>query len=281
MSDSNLLRIPPSGRYNRRLASDFLPRVPLKGLPLVRVEPILRPSLVDVVVERIRQVIDEGGMSSGDRLPSESELVESLRVSRTVLREAIGRLETMGLLTVRRGRGMFVGDRSSLSNCAKLVRSAVSIAPRELIKITEFRAVLECYATRQAAKMATADDLAELEGLLAQMDRPGLEYMDAIEFDFEFHRKLVEITGNELMVNVMQVVRDFVIAAMVHTTPKPREREETSRFHLDILEGIRVGDPDAAEEAMQRHMDALTRRLHQAEERRRRNAELTAIDGHH
>ena len=64
----------------------------------MRVEPITRTSLVDVVIERIRQVIDEGGMTSGDRLPSESELVESLQVSRTVLREAIGRLETMGLL---------------------------------------------------------------------------------------------------------------------------------------------------------------------------------------
>lgn len=245
----------------------------------MRVEPISRPSLVDVVIERIRQVIDEGGMSAGDRLPSESELVERLQVSRTVLREAIGRLETMGLLTVRRGRGMFVGDRSSLSNCAKLVRSAVSIAPRELIKITEFRQVLECYAARQAANLATAEDLEELQALLDQMDQPGLEYMEAIRHDFEFHRKLVEIAGNELMVNVLQVVRDFIIAAMIHTTPKPREREESHHFHSDILAGVRARDPDAAEKAMRRHMDALTKRLHLAEERRRRTTEKIALDG--
>ncbi len=104
--------------------------------------------------------------------------------------------------------------------------------------------------------------------LLDQMDQPGLEYMEAIRHDFEFHHKLVEIAGNELMVNVLQVVRDLIIAAMIHTTPKPRTREETSRFHLDILAAVRAGDADAAEKAMQRHMDALTRRLRLAADRR-------------
>ncbi len=233
----------------------------------MQLAPVTRVSLVDTVIGRIRQVIDEGGLSSGDRLPSETELAESLQVSRTVLREAIGRLETMGLLTVRRGRGMFVGDRSSLSNCANLVRSAVSIAPRELLTITEFRQVLECYAARQAATLATPDDLEELSAILAAMDQPGLEYMEAIRHDFEFHRKLVEIAGNELMVNVLQVVRDLVIAAMIHTTPRPRTPEETSRFHLDILEAVRAGDADAAERAMRRHMDTLTDRLRRAAKR--------------
>ena len=90
----------------------------------------------------------------------------------------------------------------------------------ELIKITEFRQVLECYAARQAANLATAEDLDELQAVLDEMDQPGLEYMEAIRHDFEFHRKLVEIAGNELMVNVLQVVRDLIIAAMVHTTPQ-------------------------------------------------------------
>ena len=244
----------------------------------MQLAPVTRISLVDTVVGRIRQVIDEGGMASGDRLPSESELVESLQVSRTVLREAIGRLETMGLLTVRRGRGMYVGDRSSLSNCAKLVRGAVSIAPRELLKITEFRLVLECHAARQAATLATPEDLDELQSLLEAMDRPGLEYMESIRHDFEFHRKLVEIAGNELFVNVLQVVRDLIIAAMIQTTPKPRAREETSRFHLDILEAVRAGDPDAAERAMRRHMDTLSERLQRAADRLR-TAE-TVSDSH-
>ena len=73
-------------------------------------------------------------------------------VSRTVLREAISRLEAIGLLTVRRGRGMFIGDRHSLANCVRLVRSAMAITPGDLVQFTEFRRAVECYAAQRAAQ---------------------------------------------------------------------------------------------------------------------------------
>src|SRR5262249_1007028 len=71
-----------------------------------------RESLVDTVVERIRAVIEQGHLKAGDRLPTEAELSAQLGVSRTVVREAVSQLESVGLLSVQRGRGTFVGDGS-------------------------------------------------------------------------------------------------------------------------------------------------------------------------
>jgi len=227
----------------------------------MNVDPIVRQSLADVVVDRVRDLIGREKLQAGDRLPGEMELVRQLQVSRPVLREALGRLETLGLIRVERGRGIFVADRDSLAGCARLLHSAMAISPRDLLTYAEVRWGIECYAARRAAELATPEDLAELEKLLDQMDDPDRDYLEAIRLDFQFHRKLVDITGNELMQNIMEVLHELVMAGMIHTTPKPRDRNWSRPLHRAILDAVRSANPDAAEEAMRAHMEAVVRRL--------------------
>src|SRR5262245_4541730 len=142
---------------------------------MVKIGPVKRKSLVDNVVERIRSVIVEGELAPGDRLPTEAELVKQLQVSRTVLREAIGRLEMLGLVSVQGSRGMFISEPGGLMNGVNLVRSALMLSPRELIKFTEFRRAIDCDAARFAAVHASAEDIAELERLCEEIRRTDLE----------------------------------------------------------------------------------------------------------
>jgi len=228
---------------------------------LMKVEPIVRHSLANVIVERLRSLINEGNLSAGDRLSGEMELVQQLQVSRPVLREALGRLETLGLIQIHRGRGIFVADRDSLASCAQLLHSAMTISPKDLLKYAEVRWGMECYAARRAAELATAEDLAELEKLLEQMDHPKRTYLEALRLDLQFHRKLIDITGNEVMQNLMEVIHEFVIAGMMHTTPKPRDRSWSRPLHQAILDAVRSANPDAADAAMRAHMEAVIHRL--------------------
>lgn len=223
---------------------------------MVKIKPVKKQSLVDTVVERIRTVISSS-YGPGDRLPTETELIRQLEVSRTVLREAIGRLEAMGLVTVRGSRGMFVGDTGSLLSCVKMVRSAMTIAPNELYKFTAFRNAIECEAARSAAQRATPEDIAELAKLCEEIGRPDLDHMQAFDIDFRFHRKLWELTGNELMTNVMEVVREFVLASIIEGGHQRRDAALTKRDHEAILNAIRAGNADAAEAAMRSHMKAV------------------------
>ena len=93
---------------------------------------------------------------------------------------------------------------------------------------------------------------------LNDVDRP---YEQSLEIDFRFHRKLVDIAGNELMQNVMEVIYEFVLAQMARTTPAPRENELGHRLHQEIVAAVRRHDPDAAERAMRAHMQAVLSRL--------------------
>jgi len=227
----------------------------------MQIAAIERQSTVNLVVERITQVIRNQGLSAGHRLPGEHDLVEQLKVSRPVLREALGRLQSMGLVDIQRGRGTFVGNATSLANCVRLLRSAVTISPMELQTYAELRSAIEVQAARQAAERATDDDVEELTRLLKQLDDDELPYHEALEIDFRFHRKLLEIAGNPLMQNIMEVIYEFVLTQMVRTTPSQRDSQSGRRLHKAILTAVRDHDPDAAERAMQQHMQAVLKRL--------------------
>ena len=150
----------------------------------MRIEAIEPPqTTADLVVERIASVIKSRKLAAGARLPGEHELVEQLQVSRPILREALARLQSMGLVDIQRGRGTFVGSATSLANCVRLLRSAVAISPQELLSYAELRSAIEVQAARQAAERATDDDLAELSGILKKLDRDDLPYPQALDLD--------------------------------------------------------------------------------------------------
>ncbi|TWU03521.1 FadR/GntR family transcriptional regulator [Neorhodopirellula pilleata] len=227
----------------------------------MQIEAIERQTTADLVVQRIALVIKEQNLSAGERLPGEHELVQQLKVSRPVLREALARLQSMGLVDIQRGRGTFVGNRTSLANCVRLLRSAVTISPQELRGYAELRTAIEVQAARQAAERATDDDIAELTAMLKQLDDQNLPYAEALELDFRFHRRLIDIAGNPLMQNMIEVIYEFVLIQMVRTTPSQRENAHVRKLHKAILRAIRARDPDAAAEAMHQHMQAVLDRL--------------------
>jgi GntR family transcriptional repressor for pyruvate dehydrogenase complex len=220
-----------------------------------------RTSLVDEVVGQLQHQIESEGMQAGDRLPTEAELTAQLRVSRNVLREAVQRLDALGLVSVRRGQGMFVAAPDQLASCVRLIRSALAISPRDLVQFTEFRTAIELQVAEAAARCATPAQVEELETLCDRIDGEELSYEGAIELDFAFHRKLMEITGNQLTLNIMTVLHEFFLAAMVQTTPRPRDHRISRQLHRAIVRAIRDGDARAARDAMQQHMDITRQRM--------------------
>src|SRR5579864_2046420 len=224
-------------------------------------------SLVDSVVDQVQHLIADGHLESGDRLPKEDELVSQMGVSRTVLREALSRLEATGFVTIQRGRGMFVADASSVSSCARLIRNAMTLTGKDLAQFMEFRRIIECQAARRAAQLARPEDLAELESLCIEMNRPGREFIDSVRLDFQFHLRIVQISGNELMRNALGVIQEFIMTAMVKTTPNPRDYDWSRKFHMQLVDAIRTGDPEVAEAAARAHMDQSERSLVEREDR--------------
>ncbi len=224
-------------------------------------KPSQHKSSVDQVVERIRDVIQKQKLTAGARLPGELEFVEQLQVSRSVLREALARLQGLGLVEIQRGNGTFVAGKENLAHCVQLLRSAVTLAPRELLTYAELRAAIEVQAVRLAAERASEDDLADLRTLLIELGSVDRPYEELLDVDFRFHRRILEAAQNELMQNLMEVIYEFVVTQMAQTTPSPHENKLGRRLHREILAAIESHDPDTAERVMREHMEVVLNRL--------------------
>ncbi|QDS86773.1 Putative L-lactate dehydrogenase operon regulatory protein [Rosistilla ulvae] len=227
----------------------------------MQLTPVPRRSSVDEVVERIRHEIESKGLTSGDRLPGEMELIKQLEVSRPVLREALARLRGLGLVEIQRGNGTFVAETDSLTSCVRMLRSAVTISPRELLSYTELRTAIEVQAVRQAAQRGTAEDVAELRAILERLVNVDLPCEKSLELDFRFHRRLLQAADNVLMQNIMEVIYEFVLTQMAQTTPSPADNALGHKLHIEIVDAIEARDPDAAELAMRQHMEIVLQRL--------------------
>jgi DNA-binding FadR family transcriptional regulator len=217
--------------------------------------------LVETVDERLRRLIRKKGLAAGDRLPTEAQLVEHLGVSRNALREAVRRLETVGLIWVRHGQGMFVGDRDGLSGCTKLFRSAMTMSGKDLTDIAELRTVIECHTVRRAAELASPQQVRELSEALERLGHEGQKHDEAVRTDFEFHRKLADVAGNKFMSSLMTIMEELLVSAITVATEKPRDFRGNLEIHRPIFEAVQAGDPDAAEAAMRHHMRIFCSRI--------------------
>lgn len=209
------------------------------------------------VSDHLQQMILRGGMKPGDRLPSQRELSQQLRVSRPSLREAMTALETMGLIRIRVGSGAYV---AALEDRAPLWRFSDRCSPRD---VYEARFGLESYAAKLAARTVDAAGIARLATCVGNM-RLALHNQDIggmAAADAEFHDLLFELCGNPVLAGMYRPVRDL----MVETQRLPMIRwtrlEETLREHEDLLAKIAAKDAQAAEVAMKDHIRSAAKRF--------------------
>lgn len=216
-------------------------------------------SLVDHVVEQIRNNIESGALKSSGRLPTEFELGERFGVSRTVIREAARRLQSLGLVEIRRGVGVFVGDHDSVRDTAAMLRSSISVSISDLETFVGFRTALEVHAAREAAKKATEDDVRKLQELcdklLAGVDKEDV-FREVQECDIAFHLEIARIAGNNLVRQILQLLREMMLKSMARSAPHGVVMDKkTSRIlHQGIVTAIKNRNPDAAGKVMEEHM---------------------------
>jgi GntR family transcriptional repressor for pyruvate dehydrogenase complex len=198
-------------------------------------------------------------------LPPERELAEQLGVSRTVVREATKRLELQGLLEVRHGVGLKVVDRlhSPLVGSLELLLPDAAL---RLEQLCETRRIVEPELARLAAERARPAHRERLRRAQENL-AAAVETVEAIEADLEFHRGVAQAAGNRILELLLESLADLgrdTRRATLATTGFERAHEH----HAEILRAIENRRPQAAADAMRRHVEEAGRDL-QAHLRRR------------
>lgn len=210
-------------------------------------KPRKRPrNLAQKLVQALTQRIEHGELQLGEKLPTESAIMAEQGVSRTVVREALQRLQAAGLVETRHGVGTFVIARPT--DAAPKFEVAVDPV-RDAVAILELRLSLEIETAGLAAERRSEDQLREInEALKTLQQSEALDDKSASDADFQFHLRIAEATDNHYFVDIMNHLGSTLV---------PRKRIETPRVnheHEEIVAAIARQDSYAARAAMRLHL---------------------------
>jgi DNA-binding FadR family transcriptional regulator len=214
------------------------------------------PTLVTNVVDRLQQYLREAKLQEGDRLPSQEELATRLGVSRTVIREAVKGLETLGVVESRRGDGVFVASFNAkpLANSMALGLQRYSVDQR-LRYLFEAREQFEKNAMVLAVKRISEDDRRRIEDILAQMRTWQGDNEGSLELDYQFHSVLLEASGNPIVAWFGEIIHELFSLLAEYRHPSSSEYYNLLYTgHKQIYEAICQGDVNAVCKAVTEHI---------------------------
>lgn len=236
-------------------------------------------SLAQELVAELSQRIRDGLIKRGEKLPTESAIMEEQGVSRTVVREALSRLQAAGLVETRHGIGTFVLDTPSPSGFR--IDPATIVTLRDVLAILEFRISLEVESAGLAAQRRSSVQLQAIREALDAINDGVAHSSDAVSADFQFHLRIAESTGNRYFTDIMShlgtsiIPRTRVNSVSLAHDDQAHYMARLEREHEQIYEAIARQDSDAARAAMRLHLTNSRERLRQAHE----SAEAEALHG--
>lgn len=225
----------------------------------------LAQGLVEDFSERIRG----GQIRPGTKLPTESELMRQFGVSRTVVREALSRLQAAGLVETHHGVGTYALESSGSADFR--VDPADIATVRDVLVLLELRICLESEAAGLAAQRRTDTQLADMRCALDEFRQSLAAEGDTITPDFRFHLLIAQATDNRYFADLMShlgsaiIPRTRINSARIAHEDREQYLARVNLEHEDIYEAIQRQEPEAARAAMRTHLSNSRERLRRAQ----------------
>src|SRR5919198_238444 len=219
-------------------------------------EAIRRNKVYEEVARQLEQFITER-MKPGDMLPPERELAEKFGVSRSSVRDAIRRLELIGLVEPRQGSGTVVRELSPEFLVSPLTSVLVQ-KRKSVVELLDVRKIRDPPLAARAASHASADDIAELEDILRRQDDKLRRGEVAIDEDNEFHYTIALASDNSVVLKVLDVLMDLLRETRERSLQVEGRPQKSLAGHRRILSAIKRRDGAAAELAMRRHIEEVS-----------------------
>ena len=228
--------------------------------------------LVTEIVQALEADIRQGQLPTGQKLPTESALMSRFEVSRTVVREAISRLQASGLVETRHGVGTFVLVPRPGEGAAFRVAEQDMATLTDVLSLLELRISLESESAALAAQRRQSTHLQAMGKALQDFEHAIRHSSDAVPSDFEFHMEVARATGNRYFADLMSYLGTMVIPRTRLRTSgnsEPERQLYLQRVHLEhqrIYDAIASQDAESARAAMRLHLSNSRERLRRAQQ---------------
>jgi GntR family transcriptional repressor for pyruvate dehydrogenase complex len=211
-----------------------------------------RRTVAQSIVGQVKELVLQGKLHPGQKLPSERELAEQLGAGRSSVREATSAMLAMGIIEIRPGEGAYVRPDFPQSMLDSVEWSAFMLNQHSA-DLFEARVAIETSTAKLAASRATREDQDQLDRLVKQMARAAtLE--EFIDLDIEFHLTLAKASQNLVMHDILYGLHNLMRSSMLRVLESTDRRELALEQHRSLCAAIGQGAADEAEQIMQTHL---------------------------
>ena len=224
-------------------------------------------SLIDQIVTEIEEKIRTGQFKNGDMLASQDELAKTMGVSRASLREAFNRLQLMGLIEIKQGRGTFVRELTP-GDFMRSLSSLLIVKKDSAVELLEARLEIESSVAKMAAEKGSKEKILKIEKTLIGMGN-AMESDDLEKFiasDVSFHMAVAESCENKIMIKIVGILRRLMkqlIERIFYDVVVDQHElmRATYHFHEKVYDAILNRDPEGATRSMQDHLGDVMKRI--------------------
>jgi len=222
--------------------------------------------LSDQVADVMAAEIRSGRLAAGDKLPTEASLVNQFSVSRTVVREAVSRLKSLGLVDSRQGSGVYVKE---LGFSPLHFDASCAVSKQAVIQMVEVRRALEAEVAALAAQRRTQSDIKRIQKCIKALDKAVQVGGDGVDEDVQYHSAIAEAARNPFLIGTLQYLGQFLQGATRVTRANEARRADFARQVCDehdmISQAIKAGDVAGARLAATQHMNNAILRIERAD----------------
>lgn len=242
----------------------------MNSSPAPSAPPKKHRNLAQGVVAYISDSIRDGTLEPGDKLPTESEIMRILGVSRTVVREAISHMQAAGLVETRHGIGTFVLEPAPAHMLGLDPNTVITV--RDVLAILELRISLETEAAGLAASRRSTEQLQQLRAALDTFQASARSGGETVPSDMQFHLLVAQSSANRYFHDILNhlgtniIPRSRLNSAKLAKDDPAVYMERVIHEHEDIYNAIARQDPESARAAMRTHLSNSRERLRRAQE---------------
>ncbi|MCC5781652.1 GntR family transcriptional regulator [Kocuria sp. CCUG 69068] len=219
-----------------------------------RIDRVERPRLYEQVVERLLDHVIQDRLETGDRLPPERDLADSLGVSRATVAQALVALEVLGVIDVQHGSGAVLRYRPSSAVVLRGLREHADRLP----DIVDARSAVETKIAALAAARRTPEDLSAIEHALALMAQDIAGGGRGLEGDELFHAAVTAAAHSSVLARMMAEISGLVRETRIESLSQQGRPERSLESHRTIVDAIRDREPERAARAMAEHIELVS-----------------------
>jgi len=217
-------------------------------------KPVKKTRIHEEIVLKIRDMIKNGRLKTGDQLPTERELAEAFKVSRPSVREALRALESQGFLKSRQGDGTYISQKP-IELLIEPFASVIEKEKRAQLELFEMRRLIEPQLAYLAAERATQSEILEMERLVNEQEMELKRREPGPTPERTLHDAIFKAAKNKILISIMDSLMDSLAESRDKYLQVESRPQMSLARHKEILAAIKLGDGELAARTMREHLE--------------------------